>query len=113
MPSTRASLHRHTQCAWCGKLKHRNGRPHGRAFDPHRLANLGYSHGACTECLPGLLREPAQSASVVECPGLLSDADLRAGWQVIGWLTTGQGDLVGTWIADMCPENRTGASGAR
>ncbi len=51
----RLRLHRHTQCAWCGRMKHRNGTPHGRAFDPHLLANLDYSHGACLECKPKLL----------------------------------------------------------
>jgi hypothetical protein len=39
---------RHRQCAWCWRLKHQDGRPHGRPLAD--LSRIGYSHGACTEC---------------------------------------------------------------
>jgi hypothetical protein len=40
----------HRQCAWCGRLKHKSGQPHGPRFDPKLLARAGYSHGACLQC---------------------------------------------------------------
>ncbi len=43
-------MRKHKQCAWCGRLKHLDGRPHGRYFNPHALASIGYSHGACSDC---------------------------------------------------------------
>ncbi len=50
---------RHAQCAWCGRLKHHDGRAHGPAFDVRLLARLGYSHGACRNCKAGLLARRA------------------------------------------------------
>ncbi len=48
-------MKRHSQCAWCGRMKHHDGHPHGPAFDPHLLARLGYSHGACLYCKADLI----------------------------------------------------------
>lgn len=51
----------HSQCAWCRRLKHKDGTPHGREFSTQRLATLGYSHGLCVECKPKLLLEAERS----------------------------------------------------
>jgi len=43
----------HRQCAWCGRLKHPNGSPHG---SPLPLEVSRHSHGVCTECAAALLK---------------------------------------------------------
>ncbi len=50
--SLRPFAWQHRQCAWCLRLKHRDGTPHG-----HPLPRLGYySHGICSTCKTGLQR---------------------------------------------------------
>lgn len=48
-------MSKHRQCAWCGRLKHLDGTAHGRPFVPWVLASMGYSHGACYDCLVKLI----------------------------------------------------------
>ena len=51
----------HHQCAWCLRLKHKNGQPHGKPW-PSLLP--GYSHGICLECLAEMAAEnPSLSAT--------------------------------------------------
>lgn len=52
---TQLTAKRHSQCAWCQRLKHRDGTPHGKVFPSRTLAEIGYSHGLCLECKPKLL----------------------------------------------------------
>ncbi len=43
----RVALHyQHRQCAWCLRLKHRDGEPHGHPWPKLPF----YSHGICTSC---------------------------------------------------------------
>lgn len=35
------------QCAWCGRAKGEDGKPHG----PELPLEVGMSHGICVECL--------------------------------------------------------------
>ncbi len=42
----RVALYYHRQCAWCLRLKHRDGEPHGHPWP--RLPF--YSHGICASC---------------------------------------------------------------
>ncbi len=61
----RPSPWHHRQCAWCMRLKHRDGTPHGRPLP--RLAF--YSHGICSTCKVGLQRREVRydARVVVRC----------------------------------------------
>jgi len=53
----RPKVRRIRRCAWCGRAKHTDGSPHGRALQGderdaavRRQAALGVSHGICNDC---------------------------------------------------------------
>ncbi len=61
----RVALHWHRQCAWCLRLKHRDGTPHG-----HPLPRLDfYSSGICSPCKAKLQGHQGRD---VRCPSPLS-----------------------------------------
>jgi hypothetical protein len=61
----RPTATRHCQCAWCQRLKHRDGRPHGRALPIASTTTRGYSHGVCLECMPRILVAAEQAGQAI------------------------------------------------